>query len=293
MGEDLTSQILEAKVANVDAILFLGNVPEAATLVRVGGEKVKPLKQDLSIFNRFQFEIPPVGVKFLFFRPEGIEQLAMDKTLSFCEMLTEAQRTRTPFYFSKENTETCVGKILLGMEEMEPFAESGQIGDRLEIFQEPRANHIFYQYVPKFGKGTVNYVAFSTLDKLPFEPDVLIIVATPSQAEIVMRAMSYSTGELYTSKTTPVMGCAWFYIYPYQTGKVNFLIPEMVHGMKARELFAEGLILVSIPYHWIPIITQNLKEMKWALPAYTGGREKYLEQEKKIFEALAQESRNP
>jgi uncharacterized protein (DUF169 family) len=258
-----------------------------------GGETMRPLKQDLSIFDKFEFEKPPVGVKFLFFRPEGIKQLSMDKNLSFCEMLTEAQQTRTPFYFSKENNETCVGKILLGMEEMAPFAESGQIGSRLEIFQEARANHIFYQYVPKFNEGTVNYVAFSPLDKLTFEPDVLIIAAPPSQAEIVMRAMSYSTGELYNSKTTPVMGCAWLYIYPYRSAKVNFLIPEMVHGMKARELFAEGTILISIPYHWIPIITQNLKEMKWALPAYTDGREKALEREKRVFEELAQESQNP
>jgi len=33
-GKDLTSQILEAREANVDAILSLGNVPEAVTLVR-------------------------------------------------------------------------------------------------------------------------------------------------------------------------------------------------------------------------------------------------------------------
>jgi uncharacterized protein (DUF169 family) len=254
---------------------------------------MKPLKQDLSIFNRFKFEIPPVGVKFLFFRPDGMAQLSMDKALSFCEMLVEAQQTRTPFYFSRENTETCVGKILLGMEEMEPFAESGQIGDRLEIFQEARANSIFYQYIPRFGKDTVNYVAFSTLDDLTFEPDVLIITATPGQAEIVMRAMSYSTGELYISKTTPVMGCAWLYIYPCRSAKVNYLMPEMVHGMRARELFTEGTVLVSIPYHWIPIITQNLKEMKWALPAYTDGREKHLKREKNVFESLAQEAQNP
>jgi uncharacterized protein (DUF169 family) len=254
---------------------------------------MKPLKQDLSIFNRFKFETPPVGVKFLFFRPEGMAQLSMDKALSFCEMLTEAQQTRTPFYFSNENTETCVGKILLGMEEMEPFAESGQIGDRLEIFQEARANSIFYQYIPRFGRGTVNYVAFSTLDELTFEPDVLIITATPGQAEIVMRAMSYSTGELYVSRTTPVMGCAWLYIYPCRSAKVNYLMPEMVHGMRARELFTEETVLVSIPYHWIPVITQNLKEMKWDLPAYTDGREKHLEREKNVFEGLAQEAQNP
>jgi uncharacterized protein (DUF169 family) len=254
---------------------------------------MRPLTQDLSIFNRFDFEKPPVGVKFLFFRPEEMKQLSMDENLSFCEMLKEAQQRKNAFYFARENNEACVGKILLGMEDMEPFAESGQIGPRLEIFQEARANHIFYQYVPKFGKGVVNYVAFSRLDKLTFEPDVLIMAATPSQGEIVMRAMSYSTGELYQSKTTPVMGCAWLYIYPYQSGKVNYLIPEMVHGMNARELFAEESMLISIPYHWIPIITQNLQEMKWVLPAYADGRVKYLEQEKKIFEELAQQSQNP
>jgi uncharacterized protein (DUF169 family) len=254
---------------------------------------MKPLKQDLSVFNKFNFEKPPVGIKFLFFRPKQMKQLAMETNLSFCEMLTEAQQSETPFYFSKENNEACVGKILLGMEDMAPFAESGEIGPRLEIFQEPRANHIFYQYVPKFNRDIVNYVAFSPVGILPFEPDVLIITATPSQAEIVMRAMSYSTGELYTSKATPVMGCAWFYIYPYQSGKVNYIIPEMAHGMKGRELFAAGSILISIPYQWIPTITQNLKEMKWALPAYTDGREKFLEREKKTFEALAQESQNP
>jgi uncharacterized protein (DUF169 family) len=254
---------------------------------------MRPLVQDLAIFNKFKFEKPPIGVKFLFFRPEGIGQLQMDKNLSFCEMLTEAQQRGAPFYFSKENNETCVGKILLGMQEMEPFAESGQIGDRLEIFQEPRANYIFYQYVPKFGKGIVNYVAFSPLGHLTFEPDVLIITADPSQAEIVMRAMTYSTGELYTSRTTPVMGCAWLYIYPFQTGKVNYIIPEMVHGMKGRELISKGSILISIPYQWIPTITQNLKEMKWIPPAYADGRERFLEREKKTFEELAKDSQNP
>jgi uncharacterized protein (DUF169 family) len=253
---------------------------------------MRPLAQDLSIFDKFNFEKPPVGVKFLFFRPEGMKQLAMDKNLSFCEMLTEAQQRETPFYFGKENNEACVGKILLGMEDMEPFAESGQIGARLEIFQEPRANYIFYQYVPKFEKGTVNYVAFSPLDKLTFEPDVFIITATPSQAEIVMRAMSYSTGELYNSKTTPVMGCAWLYIYPYQSGKVNYLIPEMIHGMKGRELFAEGAILISIPYQWIPIITQNLQEMKMHLPSHTS-KEQYLSEFGKIIGELVQESQDP
>ena len=62
-----------------------------------------PLQTDFSIYNKIGFEKPPIGVKFMFFKPQGIEPLSMDKNLSFCEMLKEAQQTRTQFYFSKEN----------------------------------------------------------------------------------------------------------------------------------------------------------------------------------------------
>ena len=253
---------------------------------------MRQIKTDLSIYKKFDFERPPVGVKFQFKRPEGIDQLEMDKSLAFCERVKEAQQRGAPFYINKDNIEECVGKFLLGMEDMAPFAESGQIGTALEIYQEPRVNSRLYLSIPRFERGIVNYVVFSPLDKLTFEPDVLIITANHSQAEIVMRAMSYSTGELYNSKTTPVMGCAWIYIYPYQSGKVNYLIPEMVHGMKGRELLAEGSILVSIPYHWIPIITRNLQEMKMHLPSHTS-KGQYLSEFGKIIGELVQESQNP
>ena len=171
---------------------------------------MKPLSTDLTVFNKLDLSGPPVGVKFTYFRPEGMEQLGAEENLSLCEMFKRSQETNNPFYFARDNNETCIGKILLGMEEMEPFAESGQIGVRLGVFQEARANQHLYQHIPKINKGIVNYVAFSPIAKLTYNPDVLVISATPTQAEIVMRAVSYSTGELYRSTATPVMGCAWF-----------------------------------------------------------------------------------
>jgi uncharacterized protein (DUF169 family) len=253
---------------------------------------MKALKTDLAAFKKLDFLKPPVGLKFSFFKPEGIKPLAMSKNLSFCEMLVEAQQSSIPFYFSKKNKEACIGKILLGMEKMEGFAESGQIGARLGIFQEPRANYSFYKHVPKFDSGVVNYVAFSTLDKLTYEPDVLVITATLSQAEIVLRGMTYSTGELYESRTTPVMGCAWTFIYPYQSGKVNFLMPALVHGMKGRELFPENTMLISIPYQWLPTISNNLKEMQIHLPSHVS-KEKYLAEFGKIMGELEEEAKTP
>lgn len=250
---------------------------------------MRPLTQDLSIYSKFNFEKPPVGVKFLLPRPEGIEQI--DKSLPFCEMFKEAQQRGKPFYFSKEN-ENCVGRIALGMEDMELHVEGGLIGPKFGVYQEPRANNKIYQYIPKFNRGIVNYVAFSSLDKLTFEPDLLILTATPSQAEIVLRAMSYSTGEIWAPKATPVLGCAWLYIYPYQSGKVNYSVTGMTFGMKSKQVFEEGWILISIPYNWIPTITQNLQEMEWVLPSYTDGREKFLEREQRVFDEAAKEAQN-
>lgn len=250
---------------------------------------MRPLQTDLSVFNKLNFERPPVGVKYLFFKPKGIEPLPMDKNLAFCEMLTEAQRAKAPFYFSKEHNETCVGKILLGMTEMEPFAEAGEIGPRLGIVQDARVNHNFYHHVPRFSKGIINYVAFAPIDKLTFEPDVLIITATLKQAEIVMRAMTYSTGEPYTSKTTMVMGCSWIYIYPFESGKVNYLMPEWIHGMTGRELFAPNTVLISIPYQWLQTVVQNLREIK--LQFHTTKKE-YLSEFEQILSNLVQETKN-
>ncbi|MBN1176332.1 MAG: DUF169 domain-containing protein [Dehalococcoidales bacterium] len=251
---------------------------------------MRPLKQDLSVYQKFNFEKQPVGVKFLPTRPEGIEQL--DKSLSYCEMLKEAQDRGTPFYFAKEN-ETCFGKALLGMEELPAFAEAGEVGINLEIFQDARANSNLYQYLKLMPKGIVNYVAYATLDKLAFEPDLLIILANTTQAEIILRAMCYSTGVLRESVSTGVLGCAWVYNYPYRTGKVNYTVTGLAFGMKSKEVYKEGYILISIPYNWIPTITQNLQEMKWVLPSYTEGREKFLIRERENIEELARKMENP
>ncbi len=244
---------------------------------------MRPLQTDLSIYKKFNFEKPPVGFKYEFNKPEGIEQL--DKSLALCEMIKEGQERGAPFYFTKEN-EDCFGKAFLGMIESRPTSGNGQIGVDFEIFQEPRANRNIYPQQHQLPFGVVNYVVVAPLDKITFEPDLLLLMATPSQMEIVLRAMSYSTGEIWTSRMTGVGACTWLFIYPYLTGNVNFGITGTSFGMKAKEVFPEGWTLISIPYQWIPTITQNLKEMKWVLPSYAEGREKFLEREKRVTESM-------
>ena len=134
-----------------------------------------------------------------------------------------------------------------------------------------------------FERGMVNFAVFSTLEKLTFKPVLLVLNTNVEQAEIIIRAMSYSTGDPIESKMTPVLGCSWIIVYPFQTGKTNYVITGTAFGVKAKNVFTPGQFLFSIPYQQLPAITQNLREMEWYLPSYSDGREKFLEREEKIF----------
>jgi uncharacterized protein (DUF169 family) len=250
---------------------------------------MRPLETDLSIFKKFKFEKPPVGVKFLFARPEEVKQL--DKNAPLCEMVKVAQQSSAPFYITKEN-EDCVGKVVMGWEE-KPMIEAGMVGPPLGIYEEPRVNNQLYQYAPKFKKGIVNYVAFASLDKLNFEPDLLILMATVKQAEIVMRASTYATGDMWETKGVPALACSFIYAYPFLSGKLNYMVTGMAFGGRAKEIYPEGWFLMSLPYKALPNIIYGLKKMEWVPPSYAEGREKFLEREEKLFDELTEKYKNP
>jgi uncharacterized protein (DUF169 family) len=248
---------------------------------------MKPLQTDLSIYRKFNFENLPVGVKFLHARPEGLEQL--DKKMALCEMMNEAQRRGKAFYIDKDN-EDCSGAMMLGMVAPRPHPGGGELGVKWGIYQEARVNERLAAEAPRVPPGNISYVVFSPLEQIGFEPDLLFLVATVSQAEIVLRAISYSTAELWTSRATSGGACAYLFVYPYLSGKVNYVTTGLTLGLKGRRVYPEGLLLFSIPYNQIPVVTRNLEKMEWVLPAYTDKtREQFLERRKRIFDELARE----
>jgi len=222
-------------------------------------------QKDFSVLGQFAFDIPPVAVKFSAKRPPKMERLA--EKLALCEMLKKAQQGNA-FFADAENHACEAGLYVLGQADaLQPFI-SGEFGAGLQIFEEPRSASRLYLHIPKLGRGIIHYVAFAPLDKLSFDPDLLIILANTEQTEILLRGMSYRTGEVWESKFTAAIGCAWTYVYPYLTGKLNFSITGLGHGMRRRKLFPEGRQILSIPFDLLPSILQTLQEMPWILPAY-------------------------
>ena len=221
---------------------------------------MKPKSRDYSIFDKFNFERKPVGIKYLPYKPEGIQRLS--KSLYFCQMFKEAQ-TSEPFYVQKEDFH-CTEPLTLGMEDPDPILLSGLVGETDDLYEELRANQKIYQLVPRMLKGSVKTVVFSPIDKLTFDPDVLVITTdNVDQARIILRASVYSTGETWSSKGTPVLACSWLYIYPYLTGEVNYTVTGLSMGMQTLKVLPQGLELISIPWTKLPMIMENLQKMSW------------------------------
>lgn len=237
---------------------------------------MQPNQLVFSILDKFNFTYAPVAVKFFPKKPEGIERLG--KRIAWCQMLTEAQQGQA-FYSDAENHFCEPALFLLGHEDVPPLAGSGQLGPALKIFQDARANRRIYQVVPKLERDTVAGVAFSPLDKLSFNPDLLILTAdNTDQTGRIARAACYTTGQLFNSRMSYVMGCAWLYNFPYVSGEINYLTTGVCYGMKMYELLPGGLQIISIPYDLIPMILQNLKDMPWVLPGHTDQKEEFYKQ---------------
>jgi uncharacterized protein (DUF169 family) len=217
-------------------------------------------REDFAILEGFQFDVPPVAVKYLVRKPQNIGHI--EGKMTFCEMLVRAQKGDT-FYGDSRNL-TC-GSYVLGWhtDEQTPTIISGEYGAGLQVFRDERAASRLYHYLPHIEKNVVNYVAFSPLGKLSFDPDVLVVLANISQAEVLLRAMSYRNGQMWSSKYSTAVGCAWLLAYPYLSGEINFITTGLGFGMRRRKLFPEGRMFVSIPFDRLPSMLDTLKEMPW------------------------------
>lgn len=239
---------------------------------------------ELDIFQKLGLEYAPVGIKFEMTRPKELPRL--DKKLAFCEMLREAQRSDAGFYASADDHCCGVGPYVLGQAEAAPEMVSGQIGPHIGVYDDARANRQIYLRMPRFARDTAPYTWFHRLDGITFDPDLVILTARPSQAEIILRAYGYHSGRGWQAKGTSVAGCAYLYAYPYLSGELNVMVTGLHHGMRVRGLLPEGWLLLSIPFQTLPEILRNLSEMQWELPQYTWGREYHMQYMKAVGQKI-------
>jgi uncharacterized protein (DUF169 family) len=240
--------------------------------------------RDYSIFDKFNFERKPVGVSYSLKKPEGIPQL--EKSLAICELFAEAQ-TSKPFYATKENVQC--GTQVVGMDPFPPVMYSGQLGSEFSMFKNTIANRRVYDYVPVLPKDSVKYIIHASVDQMNFDPDVLIITANTKQAEILLRASSYSDGKMWTAKGSTCLACAWIYAHSYMSGELNYHISGLGFSMKAREVLPDGLFIITFPSEMLTMLIENLEEMKWEPHWFSLGRDGFVKGVKDLEARVSRE----
>lgn len=216
------------------------------------------------LFTKLDFEFQPVAVKYCYGQPEGYEHV--DEVLSFCQFAKKAQVEDRAFFITKDD-DNCFGKMIMGMIPKPGLAASGQAGKDFGVFKTQAPNARLYHEITTLTPGAVNFVVFCPLHMCNFDPDIVLCVADMRQSDILMRATSYISGDLWESKASSVMACSWLYGYPYVSGKVNFTITGLGHGMRRRKVYPAGRLLISIPYAKLNEVVQALDEMPWDLIA--------------------------
>jgi uncharacterized protein (DUF169 family) len=249
---------------------------------------VSSKRPDYSIFDKFNFERKPVGVKYSMGKPKGIKPT--DKLMALCELIREAQ-TSEPFYLTTDNIQ-CGGQVM-GIQEYPPMMYSGQLGPMFSMFKTPGANRRIYDYVPHMAKDSVKYISCAQVNDMNFEPDLLIITANTTQAEIILRASSFSDGKMWNSKGSTCLACAWIFAHPYLNGEMNYTVSGLGFSMKARQAMPEGLFIITFPFDAIASLIENLHDMEWEPDWFTMGRDGFIEavqkREKELYRKLGVE----
>ncbi len=207
---------------------------------------------------------PPVGIKYFTRRPDVAR---LDRKMTLCEMLAWAQEGNA-FYADSDNHACEPGQYILGQCDIKEPYLNGEFGTGLQLFESPRAASRLYRHIYKFEKGAVRYIALSPVERLTFDPDLLVIMADVSQAEIILRAASYKTGDMWHSLYTPALGCSWIFAYPYLCGKMNYTTTGLGFGMKRRKVFPEGYQMITVPFDMMHPLLQTLREMPWVPEPY-------------------------
>jgi uncharacterized protein (DUF169 family) len=225
-----------------------------------------------AVLQPLNLDLPPVGVKFYSRPPEDMHQL--EGSLRLCEMLRRAQDGHA-FYAAPEN-HACGGGLYIMGKSLPHVFTTGEYVAGIQVCEDFKAGRRIYDSLPRLdADSTVDYVAFAPLEAVAFDPDLLIVLSDPDQTEVLLRAHSYSTGKLWMSRCTPVIGCAWTYMYPYITGELNFVVTGLSLGMKAGKLYPQGLQLITIPSDLFPMFIRNLKNMPSVLPLLQPGADEF------------------
>ncbi|NYT17080.1 MAG: DUF169 domain-containing protein [Methanomicrobiales archaeon] len=166
----------------------------------------------------------PVALRFVHKKediPAGMEKL--DKTIRHCMMVTLARKEGKIFYATDENHECFGGAWALGLRQISESLKTGEFYFKLGKFESAPACKRTIESIPHLESGSTYATLYAPLEKTPFVPHVVLIIAAPRVMLKLAQATLFRLGGRIVSEFSGIQSvCADATAQTYLSGRPNF-----------------------------------------------------------------------
>ena len=188
--------------------------------------------------------------------PAGME--AFDKTIRHCSMVGLARKEGKIFYSTAEKHECNGGAWSLGLREITESLKTGDFYYKLGKFESSASCKRTIDRVAHLNPGDTYATMYAPLEKTPFDPQVIVIVAIPwAMLKLSQSALFRLGGKIHSEFAGIQSVCADACAQTYLTGHVNFSLG--CDGSRKFSGIEDGELVIGIPAELLPEITESLK----------------------------------
>jgi uncharacterized protein (DUF169 family) len=188
--------------------------------------------------------------------PAGMAPL--DKTIRHCSMVNLARREGKIFYSTVDKHECNGGGWALGLKEITESLKNGDFYYKLGKFESSAACKRTIDRIPHLGLNETHATLYAPLEKTPFDPQVVIIVASPWAMLKLAQSSLFRLGGRIGAEFAGIQSvCSDACAQTYLTGRVNFSLG--CDGSRKFSGIEDGELVIGIPAELLPEITDALK----------------------------------
>jgi uncharacterized protein (DUF169 family) len=187
--------------------------------------------------------------------PAGMEKL--DKTIRHCSMVGLARNEGKIFYSTVENHECNGGAWSLGLKELTETLKTGDFYFKLGKFESSAACKRTIDRVAHLNPGDTYATMYAPLEKAPFDPQVVIIVASPWAMLKLSQGTLFRVGGRIEAEFAGIQSvCADACAQTYLNGKINFSLG--CDGSRKFSGIEDGEMVMGIPAEILPELVEAL-----------------------------------
>lgn len=187
--------------------------------------------------------------------PAGMEKL--DKTIRHCGMVSLARKEGKTFYSTAENHECNGGAWSLGLREITETLKNGDFYFKLGKFESSAACKRTIDRVPHLGTGETYATMYAPLEKTPFDPQVVVIVANPWAMLKLSQSALFRVGGRIGAEFAGIQSvCGDACAQTYLNGKINFSLG--CDGSRKFSGIEDGEMVIGIPAEILPDLIEAL-----------------------------------